>query len=267
MRGCGPDLEVTVDRDRLLHQFDLTDRVAIITGGSRGIGRAIAGSFAAMGAKVVVASRKAEACDEAAREITDAGGTALGVATHVGDLDALEHLVDRTVEAYGGVDIVVNNAANALTQPIGSITAEAWQKSTDTNIRAGLFLVQHALPHLRASERAAVVHLVSCGIFTSGYGMAMYLAGKSALLSLNRSMAAELAADGVRVNALAPGVIDTDMVRNNPPEFQQLMLAGQPMGRMGTTEEIATAALFLASDASSFMTGQCLVVDGGQTTH
>lgn len=267
MRGCTTDLEVTVDREQLLGQFDLTDRVAIVTGGSRGIGRAIAGSFAAMGAKVVVASRKADACEQAAREITDQGGTAIGVATHVGDLTDLEQLVDRTVDQFGGVDIVVNNAANALTQPIGSITAEAWQKSTDTNIRAGLFLVQHALPHLRESEHAAVVHLVSCGIFTSGYGMAMYLAGKSALLSLTRSMAAELASAGVRVNALAPGVIDTDMVRNNPPEFQQLMLAGQPMGRMGTPDEIATAALFLASDASAFMTGQCLVVDGGQTTH
>ena len=256
-----------MDRAQQLDRFDLTDRVAIVTGGSRGIGRAIAGSFAAMGARVVVASRQAEACEQAAREIVADGGTALGVATHVGDLGDLERLVARTVDEFGGVDIVVNNAANALTQPIGAITAEAWQKSTDTNVRAGLFLVQHALPHFRQSDHAAVVHLVSCGIFTSGHGMAMYLAGKSALLSLTRSMASGLARDQVRVNALAPGVIDTDMVRANPPEFQQLMLAGQPMGRMGTPDEIATAALFLASDASSFMTGQCLVVDGGQTTH
>lgn len=256
-----------MDRNQILGQFDLTDRVAIVTGGSRGIGRAIAGTFAAMGAKVVVASRKADACEAAAAEITAAGGTAIGVATHVGDLDALRALVGATVDAYGGIDIVVNNAANALTQPVGQITAEAWQKSTDTNVRAGLFLVQEALPHLAESQHAAVVHLVSCGIFTSGYGMAMYLAGKSALLSLTRSMAAELASKQVRVNALAPGVIDTDMVRANPPEFQQLMIAGQPMGRMGTPDEIATAALYLASDASRFMTGQCLVVDGGQTTH
>ena len=109
--------------------------------------------------------------------------------------------------------------------------------------------------------------MVSCGIFTSGQGMAIYLAGKSALMSLTRSMAAELAPHEIRVNALAPGVIDTDMVRANPPEFQQLMIAGQPMARMGQPDDLVPAALFLASDASSFMTGQCLVVDGCKTTH
>ncbi len=256
-----------MDRDALLGRFDLTDRVVIVTGGSRGIGRAIAGGCAALGARVVVASRKAEACDAAVAEITAEGGTALAVPTHVGELDDLGALVAATVDAFGGVDVVVNNAANALTQPIGSITPEAWQKSTDANIRAGLFLTQEALPHLAASGRGAVINVVSCGIFTSGHGMAMYLAGKSALMSLTRSMAAELAGQRIRVNALAPGVIDTDMVRNNPPEFQQLMLAGQPMGRMGTPDELVPAAVFLASDASSFMTGQCLVVDGGQTSH
>ena len=256
-----------MDRDALLGRFDLTDRVVIVTGGSRGIGRAIAGGCAALGAKMVIASRKADACDAAVAEIEGEGGTALAVPTHVGDLDALEALVARTVEAFGGIDVVVNNAANALTQPIGAITPEAWQKSVDANVRAGLFLTQYALPHLTASEHAAVIHLVSCGIFTSGQGMAMYLAGKSALMSLTRSSAAELARHGIRVNALAPGVIDTDMVRNNPPEFQQLMIAGQPMGRMGQADELIPAAAFLASDASSFMTGQCLVVDGGQTTH
>lgn len=256
-----------MDRNALLDRFDLTDRVVIVTGGSRGIGRAMVDGFAAMGAKVVVASRKAQACDDAVAEVTAAGGIALGVPTHVGDLDAIDHLVDRTVEAFGGVDIVVNNAANALTQPIGSITPEAWQKSTDANVRSGLFLVQAALPHLEASAHASVLNVVSCGIYTSGQGMAMYLAGKSALMSLTRSMAAELAAKQVRVNALAPGVIDTDMVRNNPPEVQEYMIAGQPMGRMGTPEELVPAAVYLVSDASSFMTGQCMVVDGGQTTH
>jgi NAD(P)-dependent dehydrogenase (short-subunit alcohol dehydrogenase family) len=252
-------------RDELLGRFDLSDRVAIVTGGSRGIGRAIADGFAAMGAKVVVASRKADACERAAAEIRAAGATAIGVPCHVGDLDAVTNLADAAVEAFGGIDIVINNAANALSQPVGAFTPEAYEKSFDVNVRGGVFLVQAALPHLIASPHAAVVNLVSVGVFTSGQGVAMYVAGKAALLAFTRSMAAELAPHQIRVNALAPGVTDTDMVRNNPPEIQQYLMAGQPMGRMGRPDELVPAALFLASDASSFMTGACLTVDGGQT--
>lgn len=256
-----------MDRQALLGTFDLTDRVAVITGGSRGIGRAVAGGFAAMGAKVVVASRKAEACAKAVAEIEAAGGTALSVPTHVGDLDQLDALVARTVEAFGGIDVVVNNAANALAQPLGTMTPEAWQKSFDANLRAPVFLVQHALPHLRVSDHAAVVNLSSAGAFTKAPYVAMYAAAKTALLSITRSMASEFAGDGIRVNALAPGTTDTDMVRNTGPEGVKAMTSGQLIGRLATADEMVPPALFLASDASSFMTGHVLIVDGGLTVH
>lgn len=256
-----------MDRKELLGRFDLTDRVAIVTGGSRGIGRAVAEGFAAVGAKVVVASRKADACDRAVADIEAAGGTALAVPTHVGDLDQLAALVERTVEVFGGVDIVVNNAANALALPYGSITPEAWQKSFDANLRAPVFLVQQALPHLRRSDHAAVVNVVTAGAFTQGGFMAIYVAAKTALLSVTRSMAYEFAGDGIRVNALAPGTTDTDMVRNTTPEMQKMMVAGQLIDRMARADEMVPAALFLASDAASFMTGHVLVVDGGLTVN
>jgi NAD(P)-dependent dehydrogenase (short-subunit alcohol dehydrogenase family) len=247
--------------------FDLGGRVAIVTGGSRGIGRAIARGFAAAGAHVVVASREAEACDATAAEINAAGGSALSVPTHVGDTDAVSALVETTVERFGGVDIVVNNAANPLAQPIGSITSEAFAKSFEANLRGPVFLVQEALEHLRASEHAAVLNLVTAGIFTHGQYVSMYVAMKSALMSMTRAMAAELVGDGIRVNAIAPGTVRTDMVTNTPEEFQQAAVDAQLMRRMADPDEMVPGALFLASDASSFMTGHVLILDGGMTVH
>lgn len=254
-------------RQELQARYDLSDRVAIITGGSRGIGRAIAETYAAAGAAVVIASRKAEACARVADEITAAGGRAVSVPTHAGQLDQLEALVDATVDQLGGVDIVVNNAANALGLPIGSITPEAWEKSYSVNLRGPLFLFQYALPHLLKSEHAAVVNVISAGAFTHGTYVSMYCSAKNAMVTMTRAMASEFAAAGIRVNALAPGTTDTDMVRNNDEASQQGMVNAQLIKRMGTPEELADAALYLASDASSFMTGQVLVVDGGMTTH
>lgn len=257
----------TIDRESLLGRFDMGGRVAIITGGSRGIGRAIAGGFAAMGAHVVVASRKAEACQQAAAEITDAGGSALAVPTHVGDPEQLATLVDRTVERFGGVDVLVNNAATPLAQAVGEITPEAFTKSHDVNLRGPVFLVQHALEHLRASDHASVINVITAGVYTHGQYVSLYVSAKAALLMMTRAMAAELAGDEIRVNAIAPGTVETQMVTNTSPEFQQLAVQQQLIQRMAGPEEIVPAALYLASDASSFMTGQVMVLDGGMTTH
>ncbi|MBK6310829.1 MAG: glucose 1-dehydrogenase [Candidatus Microthrix sp.] len=256
-----------MNRSDLLDQFDLTGRTAIVTGGSRGIGRAIAGGFAALGANVVIASRKGDACSAAAEEINAAGGSAVGVAAHLGHLEDGPVVVEAAVEAFGGIDIVVNNAANALAQPLGDITPEAWEKSFSTNLRGPVFLVQEALPHLRASAHPAIINMVTAGIYTGGGWMSMYLAAKSAMAFFTRSMAMELAGDNIRVNAIAPGTVATDMVRNNPDEVQQAMVDAQLIKRMADPDEMVPAAAFLASDASSFMTGQVMVLDGGMTHH
>ena len=260
-------METAVNREQYEQLFDLTDRVAIVTGGTRGIGRSLAEGLVCAGAKVVVASRKADACKETQAQLEAMGGEALGVPTHMGDLDALQHLVDATVERFGGIDIVINNAANALSIPLGEFTVEAWNKSYDVNLRGPVFLVQEALPHLEASPGASIVNVISAGAFLFSVPTAMYSGAKAALMSLTRSMAGAFAGRGIRVNALAPGSVDTDMMRNNAPEAVERMGNASLMRRIASPAEMVGPALFLASDASSFMTGQVLLVDGGLAPH
>ncbi|MBV8950883.1 MAG: glucose 1-dehydrogenase [Actinobacteria bacterium] len=256
-----------MDREKLQSLFDLTGRVAIVTGGTRGIGRAIAEGFVAAGAGVVVASRKADACAETEKALTEMGGEALGVAAHLGELDALRPLVDRTVERFGRLDIVVNNAATALREDLGAFTPEAFAKSMDVNLRGPVFLIQEALPYLKESPGAAVVNVLSAGAFLFSAFTATYSAAKAGLYSFTRSMAAEFAPLGIRVNALAPGTVATDMVRNNTPETQERMAKAAYMRRAADPDEMVGPALFLASDASSFVTGQVLLADGGLVPH
>lgn len=252
-----------MDREQLDGLFDMTGRVVIVTGGTRGIGLALAEGYVAAGAKVVVASRKADACAAAEQRLRDVGGEALGVPTHLGDLDALAALVAATVERFGGVDVVVNNAANALAQPLGQITPDAFEKSFDVNVRGPVFLTQEALPHLERSEHAAVLNVISAGAFLFSAWVSMYAAGKAAMLSFTRSFAAELAPKGIRVNALAPGPVDTDMVRASGPEGMEVMRRSTIQQRLASPDEMVGAALLLTSDAGSFITGQAIVADGG----
>jgi len=256
-----------MDRAQLQRLHDLTGRVAIVTGGTRGIGRAIAEGFACAGATVVVASRKADACAETEAHLRGFGGAALGVATHMGDIGSINALVDRTADEYGRIDIVVNNAANALTLPFGHLTEEAWAKSLDTNLRGPVFLVERALPHLEASGNGAILNVISAGAFLFAGNTAMYSAGKAGLMAMTRSMAAVFAEKGIRVNALAPGTVDTDMVRNNPPEAVESMSKAAFMRRAAHADEMVGPALLLCSDAGSFITGQVIIADGGLTPH
>ena len=171
----------------------MSDRTVIVTGGTRGIGLALAEGFVLAGARVVVASRKPDACEEAAEHLRDLGGQAIGVPTHLGDVDALGALVQRTVDEFGGIDVVVNNAANPLAQPLGAITVEALTKSYEVNLRGPVFLVQEALPHLKASQHAAVLNVVSVGAFIFSPMLSIYSSMKAAMMSFTRSMAAEFA--------------------------------------------------------------------------
>ena len=254
-----------MDRQAFERLFDLTNRTVIVTGGTRGIGRALAEGFVLAGARVVVASRKPDACEQTAEHLRELGGQAIGVPTHLGDVDALGALVQRTVDEFGGVDVVVNNAANALAQPLGEMTVDAWTKSFEVNVRGPVFLVQHALPHLKASSNAAVLNMISTGAFNFAPMVSMYAASKAALLSFTRSMAAGFAPFGIRVNAIAPGPVDTDMMRNNPQEAVDYMAGSTLMKRLASPDEIIGAALLLTSDAGSYITGQVIIPDGGGT--
>ena len=243
----------------------MTARTVLVTGGTRGIGLALAEGFVLAGARVVVASRKSDACERAAEYLRGLGGDAIGVPTHLGDLDDLGALVRRTVDVFGGIDVVVNNAANPLAQPLGQMSSEALTKSYDVNVRGPVFLVQEALPHLKASEHAAVLNMVSIGAFIFSPMLSIYSSAKAAMMSFTRSMAAEFAPFDIRVNALAPGPVDTYMMRQNPPEVIAGMVAGTLMKRLATPDEMVGAALLLTSDAGSYITGQVIIADGGAT--
>ena len=251
-----------MDKEKLGTLFDMTGRVVIITGGTRGIGRALAEGYAAAG-KVVVASRKPEACADMQRRLREGGAQALGVPTHMGDLSALRHLVQETVDTFGGVDVVVNNAATALAMPVGEYTEAAWNKSMDVNLRGPMFLIQEALPWLKKSKHAAVLNVVTGAAFLFSSTISLYAIGKSGLVAGTRAMAAEFAPFDIRVNALSPGTVNTDMVRANPEEAREVMVGIQLMPRMAEPDEMVGPALLLTSDAGSFITGQVLFADGG----
>jgi NAD(P)-dependent dehydrogenase (short-subunit alcohol dehydrogenase family) len=247
-------------------EFSLEGRVAVITGASRGIGRAIAMRFAQAGATVVVSSRKLDNVQAVADEIGRAGGQALAVQAHVGRSDEVTALVERAMETYGRVDIAVNNAAtNPHFGPLLTADEGQWDKILDTNAKGCFRVCQAVAPHMEALGGGKIINLASIAGLRPSPGMGVYGISKAAIIMLTQVLAVELGPAGIQVNAIAPGVIKTRFSRLlwQTPQFAEPTLAHLPLGRFGEPEDVAGLALYLASPASAYVTGGVFLVDGG----
>jgi NAD(P)-dependent dehydrogenase (short-subunit alcohol dehydrogenase family) len=247
--------------------FDLSGRSAIVTGASRGIGRAIALGLAEAGADIVVAARSAGPCEEVAREIVSAGGKAIAVSFDLSDPETIPPLVRAAIDAHGRLDILVNNGAILKPHFIDRLTPDELDLLHHTNVRGPVLLCREAFPHLAESGHGAIVNLGAVAGHNPMKGLGAYGASKAALISWTRVMAQEWTPKGVRVNGLTPGSVATDMILPQDPaereRFEREMASQNLFGRVADPSELVGPTLFLVSDASSFMTGQILVVDGG----
>jgi NAD(P)-dependent dehydrogenase (short-subunit alcohol dehydrogenase family) len=248
--------------------FDCTGRVAIVTGSSRGIGRAIALRLAEHGARVVVSSRKAEACEDVAREIRARGGEALVVPAHIGRKDDLQRLVADTVTAWGPIDVLVCNAAvNPYFGSAADMSDEAYDRVMNANVKGNFWLCNMAIPHMIGRADPSVIVVSSIGGLRGSATLGVYALSKAADMQLTRNIAVEFGHQGLRANCIAPGLVRTDFARAlwDDPVNLKKRLRDTPLGRIGEPDDFAGAAVFLASSASRFMTGQTMVIDGGVT--
>jgi NAD(P)-dependent dehydrogenase (short-subunit alcohol dehydrogenase family) len=248
--------------------FDLTGKVAVVTGSSRGIGRAIAEELAAHGATVVISSRRQDACEEVADAIKATGGKATAIAASISDKEALKTLAERTLAELGRVDVLVCNAAsNPYYGPMAGITDDQFRKILDNNVLSNHWLVQLIAPQMVERGDGSIIIVSSIGGLSSSTVIGAYNISKAADFQLARNLAAEFGPSGVRVNCIAPGLIRTDFAKAlwENPDTLKAVTRHTPMRRIGEPREIAGAAVFLASPASTFMTGQAVIVDGGST--
>ncbi len=244
--------------------ISLKDKVAIVTGASHGLGRAIAGAYAAAGASVVLSSRKQEGLDVAASEIQSEGGTALPIAAHAGDEDAVQRLVDATLEAYGRIDILMSNAGtNPHFGPMLDATTALWDKIMEVNLRGAFLLCRAAAPHMETGSK--IVIMSSVAGFQPSTGLGIYSVSKAGLNMLTMVLASELGPKGIRVNAMAPGTIKTRFTRalTDNDEISERIRSRIPLGYFGEPQDVVGAALYLASDISDYVNGAILTIDGG----
>jgi hypothetical protein len=249
--------------------FDLTGKVAVITGSSRGIGRAIAEAMVEQGARVVISSRKAVACEETAAALNRTrAGAAIAAPANISSKEDLQRLIDEAGRAFGRVDVLVCNAAsNPYYGPMGGISDEQFRKILENNVLANHWLIQMVAPQMLERRDGSIIIVSSIGGMRGSGVIGAYNVSKAADFQLARNLAVEYGPSNVRVNCIAPGLVKTDFARAlwENPDLLKVATAGTPLQRIGLPEEIAGAAVFLASRAGSFVTGQEIVVDGGAT--
>jgi NAD(P)-dependent dehydrogenase (short-subunit alcohol dehydrogenase family) len=248
--------------------FDVHGKIAIVTGASRGIGLAIATHYAEAGMKVVISSRKQDALDAAAEELRATGADVTPIAAHNGNKEALQNLVAQTIETYGGVDILVNNAA---TNPHFGTLLEAedslWQKTIEVNLLGNVWLTQAAVRSMRERAGGKIINIASVNGLRPGSMQGIYSITKAGVINLTQTLAMELAADNIQVNAIAPGLVKTRFAQAlwEDETIYASIVNRTPQKRIGEPDDIAGMALYLAAPASSFTTGQVFVIDGGVT--
>lgn len=248
--------------------FDMTGKIAVITGSTKGIGRSIAEEMAKCGAKVVISSRKAEVCEQVASELKAQGCEAMAIACHVGKKEDLQNLVDKTNAAWGDIDVLVCNAAtNPVYGPTAELTDDAWDKIMDTNVKGTFWLTNMVLPQMAKKGEGSVVLLSSIAGLRGNTVIGTYGVSKAAEAALARNLAVEWGPKGIRVNAIAPGLIKTDFAKALWEDPVRVKRAEDktPLRRIGDPVDIAGLAVFLATKASAYITGQVIVADGGET--
>ncbi len=248
--------------------FDLTGQVAVVTGGSKGIGRAIAECMAEVGAKIVVSSRKLDACEEVVEGIRARGGDAVAIACNVTHIDQLENLVEGSMRAYGQIDCLVGNAAvNPHYGPMTTIDESAFEKIMNCNVRANLWLSRLVLPQMAERKNGSIIIISSIAGIKGTDDIGIYGMSKAADMAMARNLAVRWGEHNIRVNTIAPGLIKTDFAKAlwEDPEKRAKLEAQYPLRRIGEPDDVAGTAVFLAADAGRYITGQTIVVDGGST--
>ncbi|MFL1406906.1 SDR family NAD(P)-dependent oxidoreductase [Marinobacter sp. M1N3S26] len=248
--------------------FDMTGKVALITGSTKGIGRSIAEEMARQGARVVISSRKADVCEQVAGELKAEGFEAIAIPCHVGKKDQLQNLVDKTIEAWGKIDVLVCNAAtNPVYGTTAEMTDEAWDKIMETNVKGTFWLANMVLPGMAERGEGAVVLLSSIAGIRGNTTIGTYGVSKAAEAALARNLAVEWGPKGIRINSIAPGIVKTDFAKALWEDPVRIKRAEEktPLRRIGDPVDIAGLAVFLSTKASAYITGQVIVADGGET--